>query len=512
MDTYPPDSLVPITLQALEHPEELLHAMLQLRQEVVQEGQAQFEAWKPVIQRRSACISALNLAYYLALRRRDLRSLQAALSAWGLSSLGRIEPHVLPNLDAVIATLSDISRDRHHAEGAPLMPEIPPRPRSRQFNRGDHMLAHHTAEAFGGLTNGRRVRIMVTLPTEAAEDYGLVLELMKRGMNCVRINCAHDSPVEWEKMVAHVHRAQKETGQICKIAMDLGGPKSRTADLIKPKRKLIYKDDTILLTRSKPKKSDKYTAQARCTLTQALDQIAVGERVFFDDGKIGTVVEKILPEGLALRVVRARDEGEKFKKDKGVNFPDTELNLSALTAKDLSDLDFVALHADMVNFSFVQEVDDIHRLQAELAMRMEDQRKIAIIAKIETPRAIRNLPDLIVHSTGAQPFGVMIARGDLAVEIGWERMAEMQEQILWICEAAHVPVIWATQVLENLAKEGLPSRAEITDAAMAQRAECVMLNKGPYIVDAVEILDNVLRRMQAHQSKKTPQLRALKSW
>jgi pyruvate kinase len=106
----------------------------------------------------------------------------------------------------------------------------------------------------------------------------------------------------------------------------------------------------------------------------------------------------------------------------------------------------------------------------------------------------------------------MIARGDLAVEIGYQRLAEMQEQILWLCEAAHVPVIWATQVLENLVKKGRPSRAEMTDAAMAERAECVMLNKGPYIREAVHILDDVLQRMAAHQSKKTPQLRALKSW
>ncbi|MEL6325669.1 MAG: pyruvate kinase, partial [Cyanobacteria bacterium J06626_23] len=121
-------------------------------------------------------------------------------------------------------------------------------------------------------------------------------------------------------------------------------------------------------------------------------------------------------------------------------------------------------------------------------------------------------PELIVNAAGRQPFGVMIARGDLAVEIGYQRLAEMQEEILWICEAAHVPVIWATQVLENLVKTGTPSRAEMTDAAMSERAECVMLNKGPYITDAVKILDDVLTRMQAHQLKKTPQLRALQSW
>jgi pyruvate kinase len=103
----------------------------------------------------------------------------------------------------------------------------------------------------------------------------------------------------------------------------------------------------------------------------------------------------------------------------------------------------------------------------------------------------------------------MIARGDLAVECGFERLAEVQEEILWMCEAAHVPAIWATQVLESLAKEGLPSRAEVTDAAMAHRAECVMLNKGPYIVDAVKALDDILRRMHGHQAKKQPMLRRL---
>ena len=108
--------------------------------------------------------------------------------------------------------------------------------------------------------------------------------------------------------------------------------------------------------------------------------------------------------------------------------------------------------------------------------------------------------------------GVMIARGDLAVECGYERMAEIQEEILWVCEAAHMPVVWATQVLESLAKTGVPSRAEITDAAMGERAECVMLNKGPHLCDAVEALDDILQRMQDHQVKKSAMLRKLKRW
>ena len=95
------------------------------------------------------------------------------------------------------------------------------------------------------------------------------------------------------------------------------------------------------------------------------------------------------------------------------------------------------------------------------------------------------------------------------VECGFERLAEVQEEILWICEAAHVPVIWATQVLESLAKDGTPSRAEITDAAMGHRAECVMLNKGPYVLEAIHVLDDIMKRMQEHHSKKRPLLRHL---
>jgi len=105
----------------------------------------------------------------------------------------------------------------------------------------------------------------------------------------------------------------------------------------------------------------------------------------------------------------------------------------------------------------------------------------------------------------------MSARGDLAAEIGYERLAEVQEELLWR-EATHVPAIWATQVLESLVKTGIPTRAELTDAAMAERAECVMLNKGPHILDRVDTLIDVIVRMEAHQRKKTSRLRALESW
>jgi pyruvate kinase len=181
--------------------------------------------------------------------------------------------------------------------------------------------------------------------------------------------------------------------------------------------------------------------------------------------------------------------------------------MSALTPKDIDDLPFIVRNADLVAYSFVRHAEDIFHLQERLAEL--DAHQLGLILKIETRQAFDELPKLLLACMRGGPFGVMIARGDLAVECGFERMAEVQEEILWICEAAHAPVIWATQVLESLAKTGMASRAEVTDAAMSERAECVMLNKGPFIREAVSTLDNILRRMQAHQSKKRAMLRPL---
>jgi pyruvate kinase len=196
--------------------------------------------------------------------------------------------------------------------------------------------------------------------------------------------------------------------------------------------------------------------------------------------------------------------------DKGINLPDSHLELPALTDKDIADLGIVASHADMVGLSFAQSAADVQALRAQLAALCADH--LGVVLKIETRRGFERLPEMLFAAMACPAAGVMIARGDLAVECGFERLAEVQEEILWACEAAHMPVVWATQVLENLAKTGRPSRAEITDAAMGVRADCVMLNKGPHILQAMHTLDDILRRMQEHQSKKRPLLRALKSW
>lgn len=482
----------------------LLAQLEALRNTVYSDGSQIFKSWESRIQREAFVPSAKNLAYYLALRKHDLRDLQVSLRPWGLSSLGRSESHVLEQLDTVLATLRTLC----HAESRHW-------PSPEAFFKGGYTLDANATATLGPSPKNRRVRIMVTFPSHAAEDYALVRDLMATGMNAARINCAHDDKAAWQAMIGNIRRAERELDRTCKIIMDLGGPKIRTHEMSFSKDTRFRTGDKLLVTRSTPTQSGSYLHQVSCTLPDVLDQVKVGETVWFDDGKIGTVICDIVDEGIVLEVLQARAGGERIKAEKGINFPDTDLDISPLTAKDLQDLDFVTQHADMIGYSFVQHADEVDQLQSELEKRIPDPvrwENLAIIAKIETRTAVKHLPEIIVQAAGRQNFGVMIARGDLAVEIGFDRLAEMQEEILWICEAAHVPVIWATQVLENLVKKGLPSRAEVTDAAMSQRTECVMLNKGEFILRGVQVLDNVLSRMEAHQFKKTPGLRALNSW
>jgi pyruvate kinase len=581
--------------------------------------------------------SARNLLHYLALRRHDLRPLQIRLAALGLSSLGRAESHVLATVDSVLEVL-------HRLAERPWQPA--PREGVVDFAGGQRLLAEHTDALLGPATPGREVRIMVTMPSEAADDYTLVHNLLKQGMDCMRINCAHDAAATWRRMIDHLRRAEQSLGRSCRIMMDLAGPKLRTGPLepgpavvrVRPRRDVygrviaparvwltsatspqpspspadvslpvpapwlarlcvgecvkltdardarrtltivdvtdrgcwaeatrtayivpgtvlrrrrgatseedreaavgalppgenalsLQQGDLLILTRDlepgRPATFDSggqllTPAAIGCTIPEVFEDVRSGEAIWFDDGKIGGIVEKVTEKRVLVRITQARLSGDKLRADKGINLPESALRLPALTAKDLEDLSFVAEHADVVELSFANTAADVELLRQHLARlrdlsrsklpRRDKPHGPAVVLKIETRRGFKNLPDMLLTAMRAPCCGVMIARGDLAVESGFERLAEVQEEILWICEAAHVPVIWATQVLETLAKEGMPSRAEITDAAMGHRAECVMLNKGPHVLSAVQVLDDILRRMQAHQAKKRAMLREL---
>jgi pyruvate kinase len=461
-------------------------------------------AWPAEVERAGFRASRANLAHYLALRQHDLRPLQAALQPWGVSSLGRSESRVLHNIDAVAralealcATTSEVSAGEVVAGAA----------------AGLRQLHANAEELLGPARAGRATRIMVTLAPEFALDVDVMTRLAERGLDCARINCAHDSAALWQSMIETIRMVEHHTGRPCRVLMDLAGPRIRTEEVITPEDgQRVQAGDRILITFDPPTPRPDFVFQASCGVPDALRGAPVGATASIRDGRIvGKIVER-RPEGLVLAVTRAGPKGQSLQPQRGINFPGTALEISPLTAADLTALDFIAAHADAVGYSFVQRPADMALLQAELRRRRPDRPAMPIVAKVETQLAFANLPDIVVQAAGANPFGVMIARGDLAVEIGFERLAEVQEEILWLCEAAHVPVIWATQVLDRLIRKGTPARGEYTDAAMGSRAECVMLNNGPFIEAGVIALDDILRRMERHQSKKTAQLRALHAW
>jgi pyruvate kinase len=297
--------------------------------------------------------------------------------------------------------------------------------------------------------------------------------------------------------------------------MDLCGPRARTLAVYSRDDRRVLTGDRLLLRATPPDPAASgLPFQVQCTPTSILEALPIGATLSIDEGRLEARLETRVAAGTVAEVVRTIPGGVRLKPEKALNFPGTALNIPALTKKDRADLDVVVETADIVGYSFVQEESDVEALLRQLERRRAHAHRwpLGLILKIETERAVHNLPRLIVAAAAHLPVGVMIARGDLAVEVGFERLAELQEEILWLAEAAHTPVIWATQVLDRLVRKGTPSRAEISDVVLAQRAECVMLNKGEYLVDALSIVDDVCRRMSHHQHKKTARLRALRAW
>ncbi|MDP2760888.1 MAG: pyruvate kinase [Sideroxyarcus sp.] len=250
-----------------------------------------------------------------------------------------------------------------------------------------------------------------------------------------------------------------------------------------------------------------HPARIPCSLDAVFDAAKSGHAIWFDDGKIGGIVRSVEPACIEVEINHAAPRGSKLWPEKGINLPDTDLKVPALTGDDIANLHALAAHIDIIGLSFVRQAEDVRALYRQL--HAANAAHLGCVLKIETRQGFENLPHILLAGMQHTSFGIMLARGDLAVEIGFERLSEVQEEILCLCEAAHVPVIWATQVLETMAKRGIPSRAEVSDAALSIRAECVMLNKGPYIVETVGFLRSVLQRMSGHHDKQRPTMRRL---
>jgi pyruvate kinase len=476
----------------------LLSKVQALREDVERKGEALTKEWGVA---GKTTLRALNLSHYIALRQHDLTDLQDSLAARGLSSLGRCEAKVAPALDSLIVTLRRLT-DEPNA----------PYPALAQIRAGAAELEAEADQLFGKRPRGApRSRVMATMPTEAATQPDLVEKLVAAGMDCARINCAHDDPETWERMAVNVREAASRLDRPCRVLMDISGPKCRILRVKASSETRLRRGDRAVLVdewREKTKEPIVFSLN----FPQLVDQLAPSSEILIDDGNAAARVVAKSAGRAEIEVYAAREKGVRLKPGKGINFPSTELDLPPLTAKDFSDLDFIAEHADLVGFSFVQRSDDVELLQENLVARAPKRQPHGIVLKIETPLAVRNLPRLILQSAARNPTGVMIARGDLAVELGFARLTEMQEEILWLCEAAHTPVIWATQVLDNYVRDGVASRAEMTDAAMAQGAECVMLNKGAYLAEGVAFLRDVLARMDRHRTKKFSRFGSLKAW
>lgn len=560
-------------------------------------------------------VSRDNLLAYLALREQDLLDLQLELADRGLSSLGRLEGSVVTSMRKVLENLGC------------TVPELPLN--APTYGQSCSLLSQRSTRLLGRPRTHHQTRIMVTLDAETLRQPDLLEQLLLKGMDIARINCAHDTNREWLRLIAALRDAEERLaqrgqsiGRRCRIFMDLAGPKVRTGPLktstrplklsvekdargrprcvlegflttetertrliripgeprrfvialgpqdrlaalslddelsftdtrgrtrvlrmlerISPSRVRVGLDRTAyveegtelttrqgLTLRVGPLAEQPVTllvqagdrlrlyrdptrlghpaegetpAGISCTLPAALEAVQPGHRIVIDDGKIAATVLQVLPDFVEMAITAPEQMPARIRSEKGLNFPDSLIDVPAVTDKDREDLRFVVQHATAVGLSFVHRPRDLADLRAALAEL--GQPDLGIVIKIETREAIHRLAQLLLAGLDLPKFGVMIARGDLAVEVGFEHLALVQEDILCICEAAHVPVIWATQVLESLAKSGLAARAEITDAATGQRAECVMLNKGAHILEAVKTLGDLLSSRERQRVKK----------
>ena len=463
--------------------------------------------------------SSRNLIHYLALRSFDLQELQYQLSSLGLSSLSHSERYTRVNVENILFLLRLLnggdseSLDREEE----ALATHPPRSRAQ--------LISNTLQLFGPEDYPGHTRLMVTLPLRAAEDPQFVQELLLAGMKVARINTSHDSPSDWLRMIHNLRQAEAATSKPVLLYMDLQGPKIRTGEIParltkkgKSKRgfiRLRVGDQLDLVRQQQPAslpvwgshKEQLQPGSISISLPEVLDDLKVGHTIWFDDGKFGGLIEEVHATGVRVRITSVMHDKDKLFAGKGINLPETQLRLPALTQADLDNLPLVCANADMLGLSFVRKEQDIEILQEQLDKLGKPD--IGIIIKVETQETFNNLPTILLRAMRSPRVGLMIARGDLAVELGFIRIAEVQEQLMWLCEAAHVPVIWATQILENLVTKGAASRAEISDVVLSVRAECAMLNKGPYILDALHLLQDIDRRMAQHQSKKQHSLKPL---
>ena len=346
----------------------------------------------------------------------------------------------------------------------------------------------HSIESYG------RTKIVCTLGP-ASSNPEVLAEMIKAGMDIIRLNFSHGTHVEHQNLLATVREVSEKMGEHVTILQDLQGPRIRVSQLAKPAIEL-KKDEPLTITMEEVLGDEKRISTSYKSLANDIKQ---GNRILLDDGRIELKVLAVKDSEVFCRVVI----GGILKPHKGMNLPDTSISVPALTDKDKEDLEFgLANDIDYVALSFVRKAEDVRQLRDFIAARGTKGEKVPIIAKIERGEAIAEF-DAILGEADA----VMVARGDLGVELPAEEVPILQKMIIRKCNESGKPVIIATQMLESMIENPRPTRAEASDVANAvlDGTDAVMLSGetsvGKHPVEAVQIMDRIIRKAETQMQE-----------
>lgn len=337
---------------------------------------------------------------------------------------------------------------------------------------------------------GKKTKIVCTIgpATESAE---MLEKLVNSGMNVMRLNFSHGDFAEHQGRVDNLRAVVKKLNKPVAILQDLGGPKIRIGTFKDEKGIVLKEGQTFTLTTNEDEKTTGDEHRVFINYPKLPQEVKVGGTIMIHDGRKRLLITKIKGNDVICKVIVGGPLGNK----KGVNLPDAELTIHALTAKDRKDLEFgLKNKVDFFALSFVRKAEDIHELRSILKKAKSDA---YIIAKIETPQALDNL-DAIIEAAD----GIMVARGDLAIEIPAEEVPMAQKRMIDACIRAGKPVITATQMLESMIKSPIPTRAEVSDVANAimDGTDAIMLSEettlGEFPVEAVKTMTKIALRVE----------------
>ena len=334
----------------------------------------------------------------------------------------------------------------------------------------------------------KRTKIVATVGP-SCDTYEGLLDLVKAGVNVFRLNFSHGTHEDKKNVIDNIWKIIKTEPYNISILADLQGPKLRVGDLADGKIELKTGHEFIFTT----EKMIGTVEKIYVSYPNLCSDVKVGERIYLDDGKMELSVKKIINQKEILVSVTL---GGILLPKKGVNLPDSELTMPSLTEKDRNDLEFIFTQKiDWLALSFVRKPIDIIELKKIIK---ENNSKLKVIAKIEMPEALRNLRDIIIESDG-----IMVARGDLGVEIPVERVPMLQKDIIRKCMHRAKPVIVATQMMESMIDRTKPNRSEVSDVANAvlEGADAVMLSgetaTGQYPTLVVQTMSRIIMEVES---------------